>query len=279
MIEKQLPVSILFLVGGYSNEKFDNKRITWLKRSLNDLKNQSKEPFEILISLNANVANNKLVKSEIDKVFPKAKTITTNFDRSALLNFEMLMQFAAQKYICFWSDHDLHHPNFLEDTFQEIKLNQATHACPLVSIVSEDENYINVPNSQIIKEINTTNMKKVEAFNYCLNSFNLGTFYGIWDKTIFKKVSFDGNEKFDWFILVTSSLEKGYVFFKSSAKLLTLRDIVKVPTKGYGNHVKLLPKYILDRQTYLNTQFFRFTISVLFIIKESNLSELEKKNV
>ena len=74
MKKKSLPISILFLVGGYSNEEFDERRINWLKKSLNDLKNQTCMPVEILISLNSNVAGKKYVKKEIDKALPNAKS-------------------------------------------------------------------------------------------------------------------------------------------------------------------------------------------------------------
>ena len=120
MEKNKLPISVLLFIGGYENEIYGEKRIKWLKKSINDLKKQSNDPYEILISINKNVYNIKIVKELIDTNFTQSNIFISNFYRSPLLNFESMIQFAKQKYICFWTDHDLHHPNYLEELYKVI---------------------------------------------------------------------------------------------------------------------------------------------------------------
>ena len=139
MKKKKVPVSVLFFIGGYKDEIYDEKRIKWLKKSIKDLKEQTNDPLEILISTNQTVYNNKIVKELIDTNFSHSNIFISNFYRSALLNFESLIQLVKQKYICFWSDHDLHHPNFLKEQYKVISSNQVSHASSLIfmdSIIS-----------------------------------------------------------------------------------------------------------------------------------------------
>ena len=66
MEKNKLPISVLFFIGGYENEIYDRKRIKWLKKSINDLKKQSNDPLEILISISQTVYENKLVKELVE---------------------------------------------------------------------------------------------------------------------------------------------------------------------------------------------------------------------
>ena len=118
----KLPISVLFTIGGYENEIYDKKRIKWLKKSINDLKSQTKYPAEIIVSINKTVSRKKFVKGLIKDNIPNSHIIISNFYRSPILNMEMLIQIAKEKYICFWTDHDFHHPNFIEDLYEQIDL-------------------------------------------------------------------------------------------------------------------------------------------------------------
>ena len=276
METKKLPISVLFFIGCYENELYDDKRVKYLKKSIKDLKEQTNNPSEILISINQNLYNNKKVKELINTNLSHSKIFISNFYRSPLLNFESLIQFAKQKYICFWSDHDLHHPNFLKELYKVISSNQASHVSSLISGIPENDNEIKNSHKKYISPINTSKMKKVRRFDIGISSFISGSVYGMWEKDLFKNLIMVGNEYFDWLFVIASSLEKGFIFFESEENLLGLRGKNTKSNDNFGNHAKLCPINILSPKIYSITNFYRFYISIIQIIENSDLSNSEK---
>tara|TARA_B100001248_G_C27367216_1_gene449706 strand:- start:183 stop:1226 length:1044 start_codon:yes stop_codon:yes gene_type:complete len=277
MEKNKLPISVLFFIGGYENEIYDEKRVKWLKKSINDLKKQSNDPSEILISISQTVYKNKLVKELVETNFTHSNIFISNYYRSPLLNFENLIQLAKQKYICFWSDHDLHHPNYLKELFKVISSNQVSHASSLMAaVVPENDNEIKDSHKKILSPINTSKMGKVKRFDICVKSYIMGSFYGIWEKELFKNLEMVGNEKFDYLYVVASSLGKGYIFFEASENLFGLRIVIKKTKGKYSIHSGLCPSNIFSPVIYSITDFYRFYISVIQIIENSNLSNSEK---
>lgn len=276
MDKKKLPISVLLFIGGYEDEIYDKKRVKWLKKSINDLKIQSIEPSEILISVNQTVYKNKIVKELVETNFSHSNIFSSNFYRSPLLNFECLIQLARQKYICFWSDHDLHHPNFLKDLYQVISSNQVSHVAPIFSGVPENEDEIKDSHVKVLSTTNTSNMEKVKSFDISMNTYIMGSIYGIWEKKIFKNFEMVGNEKFDFLSVIASSLEKGFIFFEPSENLFGLRIVIKKTKENYSIHSGLCPSNILSPVIYSITDFYRFYISIIQIIENSDLSNSEK---
>ena len=273
MGKKKLPISVLLLIGGYENEIYDDKRVKWLKRSILDLKEQSNDPLEILVSINKNIYNNKIVKELIDTNFTHSNIFISNFYRSPLLNFECLIQRATQKYICFWTDHDLHNSNFLKDLYHVISSNQVSHVAPIFSGVPANDDEIKDSHEKILSTIDTSKIGKVKSFKMCVNSYIMGSIYGIWEKNIFKNIDMVGNEKFDFLLVIASSLEKGFIFFEPSKNLFGLRNL---GTKRVKYHKTILPSNIFSSEIYFKTNFHRFYISILRIIENSCLTNSEK---
>lgn len=271
-MKKKLPVSVLFFIGCYKNEIYDKKRIEWLKKSINDLKKQTEDPQEILISTNKTIYKNKIVKELIETNFQDSNFFISNFYRSPLLNFESLIQLANEKYICFWSDHDLHHPNFLKDLYKVISSNQVSHVCPIYSAVPANEDDIKDSHIKVLSSVNTANMKKVKRFSKCINTQIMGSFYGIWEKDIYKNLEIVGHEKLDFLPILASSLEKGYIYFESSANLFGLR----LTPSNASKHSTICPNNIFSPRVYSISNFYRFYISALQIIDDSSLTNSEK---
>ena len=277
MEKNKLPISVLFFIGGYENEIYDKKRVKWLKKSINDLKKQSNDPLEILISISQIVYENKLVKELVETNFTHSNIFISNYYRSPLLNFESLIQHAKQKYICFWSDHDLHHPNYLKELYEVISSNQVSHASSLISaVIPENDNEIKDSHKKLLSPINTSQMGKVKRFDICIKTYIMGSIYGIWEKDLFRNLEMVGNEKFDFLLVVASSLAKGFIFFEASENLFGLRIVIKKTKGKYNNHSMLCPSNIFSPAIYSITNFYRFYISIIQIIENSDLSNSGK---
>jgi len=265
---KSCSIAVLFLVGGYPSETYSSERINWLERSLQDLCNQSLTPSEVLVSLNATVSHNEFVFNLVHKYLPKAKILNYSFNRSGLLNFETLLQFANSDYICFWSDHDIHSANFLSESIHHIQKNSAVLSCPIINYVYESgEPYLPCPQS--LEPLNTVIMSKSESFKKVLASDIKGAIYGVWSKKIFKNINIIGHENIDILCVYAAALQGNMVFFESRSSLLVLRHkVAKV-----NNHDSLLPSEIMDPVDYNATRHFRFFKVLRKIINDSSDDE------
>jgi hypothetical protein len=223
-MNKRCKLEVLLLIGCYKGEVYGADRASFLKRSLEDLAAQTFKPCGLIVSINSNLGGkSKSIRDMVLTCFPGTLFFESSFDRSAILNFEALVQLSSAEYLCFWSDHDIHHPGFLHSCVQAAESSRCSLVCPEITyFYSDDGSVARAPScSPYFSSVNFSPSRNLEDF-FKIDS--MGAVYGLWRSCDLKRLPFIDLKSLDFLWQAMAQLMAGCAFIGEGSGLLLLRE-------------------------------------------------------
>jgi hypothetical protein len=180
-------VSVVIPTGGYIGQTYHKSRLDALSRVARDLRSQTYQPSEVIISINGN-QNLSFVES-VRNLFRHQKNVfihDSSLSLSAEENFNRAVSFVKTAYFSIWSDHDIHEPSFLEECLACLDSSPGIGlVCPSMDVVDENGQKLNGSSVVPFRIDDTTafaRIKKVLVRN------ELGLIYGVYRTSVYRKL-------------------------------------------------------------------------------------------